>query len=220
MPDLPAPVPATTGDLDHWHAAGFPTICTPTGLALPDHCDFDQWAAIGPMLLGTVRASMWWIGDWINHGRATYGAKYVEALDMTGLAYTTLKNAASVCGRLDRSRRRDDLDFSHHAEVVFGVTDDTLWDRWLERAATEGLTITQLRAEIRKDQAVDTPSTEAGARVRPVRIRVDHDDAPVALGVLRRAEEVLRGRLSDREMVVLHDLAEALGGALEKQDAA
>lgn len=218
MPDLPAP--ATTGDLDHWHAAGFPAICTPTGLALPDGLDHDSWAALGPMLLGAVRASMWWIGDWINHGRHTYGAKYTAALELTGLSYTTLANAANVAGRVEFSRRRENLDFWHHAEVVFGAKDETTWDAWFERAVSEGLTRSQLRAEIRKSQAVDTASSDTTTKERPVRIRVDAGDAPVALGVLRRAEEVLRGRLSDREQVVLHELAEALGGALSKQEQA
>jgi len=49
---------------------------------------------------------------------AKWGGKYEEAVRETGYDEGTLRNSASVCRRVEMSRRRDKLSFAHHAEVA------------------------------------------------------------------------------------------------------
>lgn len=60
---------------------------------------------------------LWWWGDWLNYGEAAYAQKYTKALDTMDYSYGTLRNAKFVSGRLELSRRRDNLSWSHHLEV-------------------------------------------------------------------------------------------------------
>lgn len=46
------------------------------------------------------------------------GEKYAQAIDVTGYEYGTLQNFGWVAGRIETSRRRDVLSWSHHAEVA------------------------------------------------------------------------------------------------------
>lgn len=142
------------------------------GLAIDDNLDFDAWAAIGERLGHLLAASAWWIGDWVNYGFYEYGKKYEAGLDVTGLAYGTLRNYASVCETFDVSRRRDTLSFMHHATVAgFDAVEQ---DEWLDRAEREGLSMHALRAAI--DATRQLPSIDPVV-LEPVRIRVEHDRA-------------------------------------------
>ncbi|MGH7085947.1 MAG: hypothetical protein ACREFN_13255 [Acetobacteraceae bacterium] len=61
------------------------------------------------------------LGDWWAFGEARYGERkaVVEAEDWDGPAYQTCRNSAAVCTAFpEMSRRRDNLSFSHHAEVA------------------------------------------------------------------------------------------------------
>lgn len=67
---------------------------------------------------GMTRNHQWWVGDALVYGEARWGeeaAQYAEALE---LAPKTMVNWRYVASRVTRSRRRDDLGWSHHAEVA------------------------------------------------------------------------------------------------------
>jgi hypothetical protein len=55
-----------------------------------------------------------------QYPEARYGERkaIVEAEDWDGPAYQTCRIAASVCGRFELFRRRNNLGFTHHAEVA------------------------------------------------------------------------------------------------------
>lgn len=210
MTDL-API-ASTGSLEHWHATtGLPVMCTPTGLALPDDLTIEEWRALAPPLFGAARASMWWVGDWVTAGERF--DSYAEAALELGLGKGTLKNAASVCRRLPPSRRRDDLPFWLHAEII-GALEPDEWDDWIRRAATERWTMAQLRAAIRDSKALPAGSSEGAptpaVAPRLSRFALREDHAPVVLRVVEWAERVLRDHLSADEAEVLGELLEAL----------
>src|SRR5258705_4874231 len=85
----------------------------------PDHeLTFDEYLDAGRKLFQLNRVSQWWIGDWCNYGEARYGEKYEQAVRDTGYDRGTLRNIASVAGRIEPSRRRDNLSFKHHVEVA------------------------------------------------------------------------------------------------------
>jgi len=59
---------------------------------------------------------MWWIGDWLAFGERKYGEMYEKALEVTEKDYGVLRNAVSVAGKIEMSRRRDNLSWGHHRE--------------------------------------------------------------------------------------------------------
>lgn len=75
-------------------------------------------------------AVQWWLGDWVNYGEATYGETYSQALEATEYEEKTLRNYAYVARNIQMSRRRDNLTFSVHSEIV-GLPTAKEQDRWL-----------------------------------------------------------------------------------------
>ena len=158
-------------------------ILTPVSWEARSGLAFGEWAEAGRQLGLLGRAAAWWIGDWLRFGNAAYGERYVRAARITGYDLQTLKNMVYVAARFDPSRRRDDLTWSHHAEVA--ALEPTDRDRWLARAVRERMSVRCLRKEIRCEQraaaqangrrALDRPSAHAGAP-SPVPDREDASD--------------------------------------------
>lgn len=122
---------------------------TPTSLdlGLETALPVAEWSEIGRKLGRVGNAALWWIADWMSAGEKAYGSTYEEAEAITGFAYQTVANVTRVGRAVETSRRREDLSFSHHAEVA--ALDGEAQDTWLERAAAEGLSVMQLREQIR-----------------------------------------------------------------------
>ncbi len=116
----------------------------------PEKLDRAGWLAAGAGLAEFGLASNWWVGDWIRYGNTRWGEKYVEAARITGLDAKTLRNIAYVASRFDLSRRRDELTWSHHAEVAALAPEQQ--DEWLDRALALRLSLADLRLELRSAQ--------------------------------------------------------------------
>jgi hypothetical protein len=108
-----------------------------------------DWLRHGRCLGSVGRASGWWIGDWSRYGSARYGEKYAVAARITGYDVQSLMNMAYVASRFDISRRRENLSFSHHAELAALAPDEQ--ERWLDRAELEGLSVRRLRTHLRRN---------------------------------------------------------------------
>lgn len=93
------------------------------------------------------RTSAWLIGDALNHGERAYPQEYVQAAEATGLAEQTLMNYKSVCKAVPRSRRKPNLPFSVHAEVM--KLSPAEQKQWLDRADKEQWPRGRLREELR-----------------------------------------------------------------------
>lgn len=120
---------------------------TEVSLRLPPGLPYDQYEALAAMFGQLHRTSQWLIGDLINYGeKADYGEKYVQAVELTGLAPQTLANYSSVCSRIPRSRRRSTVNFSIHAEVASKEPDEQ--KKWLKLAEENGWTRAQLRNQL------------------------------------------------------------------------
>ena len=79
----------------------------------------DDWLRQGGRLgVGRPGAAGWWIGDWVRYGAATYGQRYAVATRVTGYNDQTLMNMVYVATRFEISRRRENLSWSHHAELA------------------------------------------------------------------------------------------------------
>lgn len=119
----------------------------------------DDWIRAGQRLGAMTRCSQWWLGDWVRYGTGRWGEKYKEAGRITGYDVHSLRNIAYVAGRVEVSRRRDNLTWSHHAEVC--SLDPAEQDRWLDLAASEKMSVSDLRIELRsarrKSKALENP---------------------------------------------------------------
>lgn len=108
---------------------------------------------------GTIgRAAGWWIGDWLQYGNAKFGERYSRASRITGYDVQTLMNMVYVASRVDVSQRRENLSWSHHAEVAALTPEDR--DRWLSVAEAERLSVRCLREEIRRERRAIEPPKE------------------------------------------------------------
>lgn len=136
--------------------------------------------------LGTIsRGSQWWLADWMVYGSARWGEKYVMAARVTGYDSHTLRNMAYVARSVDSSRRRDNLSWSHHAEV--SALDPDEQDAWLDLASKERMSVSDLRIELRTarrqtDDATFGASSLSMAVTNRVRCpECDHEfDVPIA----------------------------------------
>jgi hypothetical protein len=116
----------------------------PQGLA------YREWVLEGRRIGLIARASPWWIGDWLLYGSAEWGEMYAAAARITGYDRKSLRNMRYVASRLDRSLRRSELTWSHHA-LLAGL-DSMRLRHWLERASRERLSVADLRLELRADR--------------------------------------------------------------------
>jgi hypothetical protein len=120
------------------------------GWAAPERLDRAGWLAAGVSLAEFGRVNNWWVGDWIRYGNAQWGEKYTEAARITGLDVKTLRNIAYVASRFDVSRRRDNLTWTHHAELA--ALSPERQEEWLERSLALNLSPGDLRLELRSAQ--------------------------------------------------------------------
>jgi hypothetical protein len=137
----------------------------------PEQMDHRDWVTAGQRLGEMGRISNWWIGDWLRYGNTRWGEKYVEASKITGIDGKTLRNIAYVASRFDLSRRRDNLSWTHHAEVA--ALDPGEQDTWLDCAVGLRLSATDLRLEVRSSQRVGKDDVVAG-RNEALPSKLDH----------------------------------------------
>ena len=126
---------------------------TSVSWAAPNDLDLTEWLKQGHRIGMMGRSAGWWIGDWLRFGNAKYGEKYTQAKKITGYDVQTLMNMVWVASQIDVSRRREDLSWSHHMEVV--AEDLPTQERLLDKAAAERLSVRNLRALIRLERNAD-----------------------------------------------------------------
>jgi len=120
---------------------------TRSALHIEPGLDFSDWVRVGRQVAVIADSAAWWIGDWLNFGRRSYGQRYKQAIAETGLEYQTLRNYAWVASRVAVSRRWDTLSFGHCAEL--SVEEQ---DAWLDRCVVEGWTRSELRRRLRLER--------------------------------------------------------------------
>ena len=139
-------------------ALGLPGNLSATGLELPENLTFEEWSQIGETLQNIERSVMWWIGDWWAFGEHKYGELSAQASGDDGYSAQTLMDAAWVSRKVEISRRRESLSWSHHREIA--ALDPDEQTEVLDIAETESLSRNDLRKRVaqRKSPAsTDTP---------------------------------------------------------------
>lgn len=129
------------------------------GLEIHGNPSFEQWYEYGQGLRAVQDRLQWFCGDWLNYGEYAYGEKYSQFFDPDKpdihREAQTLANWAWVCREFEVSRRRENLSFSHHAEVA--ALEPVEQDEWLDRAEIERWPVTRLRQELRGKKPPATP---------------------------------------------------------------
>lgn len=125
--------------------------------------EYDTWESFGRWLGSFSKAATFWIGDWLIFGETLYGEDSAQAVEataserysvterITGLAHQTLLNSSSVCRRVARERRREELSFGHHSVVA--PLEDAEQSAWLQKALDNGWSVSALREAIRQDKS-------------------------------------------------------------------
>lgn len=135
----------------------------PLELNLPETLVLEEWAAVGRKLCRADQVMKWWLGDWAAFGLRKYG-QLKEFATANNLNYGSLRNAAWVSSAVEKSRRRDTVDWSKHAEVA--ALKPREQTKWLTRVAEENLPVAELRKQIRANLgthnalAADGPATK------------------------------------------------------------
>lgn len=119
---------------------------TTTGLLMPEGMRFERWQALGQDLRKAAKGIQFWIGDWIRYGERHYGELYTQAIDATGRDAQTLMNYVYVAEHIEISRRRENVDFSTHAEVA--SLPPVEQDRILSKAESEDSSVRDVRKEV------------------------------------------------------------------------
>jgi hypothetical protein len=127
---------------------------------------FPEWIEHGRRLGRMGRGIGWWIGDWLRFGNRAYGERYAPAARVTGYERQSLMNMVYVASRVEPARRREQLSWSHHAEIAPLEPADQ--DAWLDRAQRDALSVRRLRAAIRNARLAATAEQRAPDR-RPAR---------------------------------------------------
>jgi len=119
----------------------------PTSLTLREGLSWERWVEIGNTLQQMEKSVNWWVGDWLQYGERTYGEKYTQAVEATGMKAQTLMNYAWVASKVNLCVRRDSLSWSHHKEVA--SLPEPKQAQWLDTAEAEHLGSDELGWRVR-----------------------------------------------------------------------
>jgi hypothetical protein len=130
---------------EHPRGIGAPEISS-VAWVVDQELPYGDWLRYGRRLGLVGRGAAWWIGDWLRYGANRYGQKYTVAARVTGYDHQTLMNMVYVASRFDVSRRRENVSWSHHAELA--ALDAEQQERWLDEVSAQRLTVRDLRREL------------------------------------------------------------------------
>ena len=112
---------------------------TDTALIISGDLPYELWVEQGKELNRIGGAIMWWLGDWWAFGEKKYGER-IEAVNGLDWDFQTCRNAGWVANKVEASRRRDVLSWSHHSEVAAlpAEEQDEFLSRWEQTAFDTG----------------------------------------------------------------------------------
>lgn len=141
--------------------------------------EFLEWRMIGDYLCRVSGSSQWWIGDWLVAGaqrfvpaepenksgesieqkqeRKEAHKRYAHAVEATGYNVQTLRIFVYVARGIPSLRRRNDISWAHHREVLV-LGSELEQDRFLAQAAKNKWAVPQLRQAIRAHMAGKPPA--------------------------------------------------------------
>ena len=130
-----------------------PGKLSPTGWEPPKDLTYEQWEGTGIVFRVFEKATQWALGDWDRIGEQLFGEDASQALDAADYENKSFRNMRWVAGKIEMSRRRDNLSWSHH-EAVAALPPERQ-DELLDEAEAEGLSVRALRALV--NPKIDDP---------------------------------------------------------------
>lgn len=124
------------------------TAMQPTDLIIPQKLSLEEHQLWLSYFANIYDKSQWYIGALIIKGQAEYGEMYAQVIGETGLSYSTVANCASVYRKIESSRRRENLSWSHHEAVAKLEPQDQ--DKYLEKADSGKWTRQKLRTQLKE----------------------------------------------------------------------
>jgi len=121
---------------------------TKTSLRFRREVTKTEWMRVFKALRVIEGSVQFWIGDCLAYREQKWGM-YDEMIGETGYEKGSLRYIKLVAEKIESARRRADLTFSHHLEVVKLPPDKQ--DEYLEIAAKNNLTVKDLRRLLRHD---------------------------------------------------------------------
>jgi hypothetical protein len=116
---------------------------TPRALDLPIEIEWDSYYALGSFLGELKSRGNFYLGDWLIFGESTFGERFAQAGEATGLSEQTLLRVMTICRNVPPSRRNVHLSWSVHACVAgLGAREQKTW---LKRAEEHGWGYSELR---------------------------------------------------------------------------
>lgn len=171
---------------------------TSTGLEIVGRPSFPEHERVGEFIRGAYQASGWWLADWLGYAetRADWRERKAAVLDAGVIAEKTVRNTEYIGKAIPMSRRRDDVDFSTHAEVAALEPDEQT--AWLEQAAELGWSRVELRAAIRASKRMSVLKGQATLEGMYRLIYADppfqyHQNSETVDGSLGKAEASFEG---------------------------
>lgn len=128
--------------------AGQHFIFTRGGVEVVGDPSYEEWEAVFLKFKQVETCIQWWLGDMLNIAERRYGETYAQAVDEHDYTKGYLANMKYVAGKIETSRRRENLSFSHH-QVVAALPKEGQ-DYWLDLAEKEGIATRHLRNKIKK----------------------------------------------------------------------
>lgn len=166
---------------------------------------FEVYESLFRSAYGVQSAAKFWIGDLINFGNGAYGERYAQALSATDYKYDYLRQLAYVCRHVAKSRRRNNLSWSHHAEVA--SLEPRVQVEWFDAAEENGWSVEQLRQELRAAKTAAAENGSGNGAVEPA------EAAPATLSA-RQTIDATRSLASVRETLeTTETLARSTGDA-------
>jgi N6-adenosine-specific RNA methylase IME4 len=116
-----------------------------------------EWASVFKALREIEGSVQFWIGDCLAYREQRWGM-YDDMIQETGYEKGSLRYIKLVAEKIESARRRADLTFSHHLEVV--KLSPEKQDEYLEKAALNNLTVKDLRRLLRRDGVIYNSESE------------------------------------------------------------
>jgi lambda repressor-like predicted transcriptional regulator len=119
---------------------------TSVGLTILEDLSLPEWIELMEMLVRLETAFQFAIGDALIWGESTYGEKYSQAMESTGLSYQSLANMVWVAKKVPQHNRVSGLSWTHHRVVASLEPEDQ--PGMLDYALNNGLSASGLQQMI------------------------------------------------------------------------